>query len=166
MADKVKASWFKVSTNTMCNTLKQHTKYAHTVRGRPTLKDVERFRNGSVRKLYERSLYERTFMSERIENHAISKVSNVDLNKHRRGFRRDPEEVGQQFAKHHGAKCSARHFQSAYKLYRARPAMDALQPQEAPCRHFEGKIAPFICTVANFVIVFFYFAKFLVLEAK
>ena len=30
MADKVKASWFKVSTNTMCNTLKQPKKYART----------------------------------------------------------------------------------------------------------------------------------------
>ena len=34
-------------------------------------------------------------MSEHIENHAISKLSNVDLNKHlckhRRGFRRDRE---------------------------------------------------------------------------
>ena len=47
----------------MCNTLKEHTKYAHTVRGRPTLKDVERFWNGSVREHYERSLYERTFMT-------------------------------------------------------------------------------------------------------
>ena len=44
----------------MCNALKQHTKYAQTVRGRPTLKYVERFRNGSLRKIYERSLYERT----------------------------------------------------------------------------------------------------------
>ena len=75
MPDKVKASWFKVSTNAMRNTLKEHTKYAQTFRGRSTLKDVERFRNGSVHKLYERSLYERTFMSEPIENHAISKVS-------------------------------------------------------------------------------------------
>ena len=71
MADKVKASWFKVSKNAMCNTLKQHIKYAQTARGRPTLKDVEHFRNGSVRELYERSLNERTFMSEPIENHAI-----------------------------------------------------------------------------------------------
>ena len=95
MADKVKASWFKVRKNTMCNTPKQHTKYAHTGRGRPTLKDVERFRNGSVRELYERSLYERTFMSEPIEDHALSKLSNADVNKHlcrhRRGFRRGRE---------------------------------------------------------------------------
>ena len=59
----------------------------------PTLEDVERFRNGSVRELHERSLYER--ISEPMENHAISKLSNVDLNKHlckhRRGFRRDRE---------------------------------------------------------------------------
>ena len=63
MADKVKASWFKVSTNKMCKTLKQRTKYAHTVRGRPTLKYAERFRNGSVREHYEGS-----FMGEPIEN--------------------------------------------------------------------------------------------------
>ena len=37
------------------------TKCAHSVRGRPTLKDEERFQNGLVRKTYERSLYERTF---------------------------------------------------------------------------------------------------------
>ena len=34
-----------------------------------TLKDEERFRNGLVRKPYDRSLYERTF----IEKHVISK---------------------------------------------------------------------------------------------
>ena len=37
-------------------TLKTYTKYSHSVCGRPTRKDVERFRNGSVRELYERSL--------------------------------------------------------------------------------------------------------------
>ena len=48
-------------------------KYAHSVRGRPTLKDVERFWNGLVREPYERSLYERTFMTEPfIEKQAIS----------------------------------------------------------------------------------------------
>ena len=57
----------------MYNTLKTHSKYAHIVRGRPTLKDVERFRNRSVREPHEGSLYERTFMSEPfIEKHAIS----------------------------------------------------------------------------------------------
>ena len=40
---------------------KTGTKCAPSVRGRPTLKDEERFRNGLVRKTYERSLYERTF---------------------------------------------------------------------------------------------------------
>ena len=40
---------------------KTDTKCAHSVRGRPALKDEERFRNGLVRKTYERSLYERTF---------------------------------------------------------------------------------------------------------
>ena len=62
MADDEKCSWCKISTDTVYNTLKTHTKYAHIVRGRPTLKDVERFRNGSVREPHERSLYERTFM--------------------------------------------------------------------------------------------------------
>ena len=48
-------------------------KYAHSVRGRPTLKDVERFWNGLVCEPYERSLYERTFKSEPfIEKRAIS----------------------------------------------------------------------------------------------
>ena len=55
---------WKISTYTAYNTLKTHTKYAHSVRGRLTLKDVERFRNGSVSDPYERSLYERTFMNE------------------------------------------------------------------------------------------------------
>jgi len=33
----------------------------HAVRGRPTLMDVKRFRNGSACKPYERSIYQRTF---------------------------------------------------------------------------------------------------------
>ena len=37
----------------------------------PTVKNAEGVRNGSIRELYERSLYERTFMSKPIENHAI-----------------------------------------------------------------------------------------------
>ena len=45
-----------------CVRIQTDTKCAHSVRGRPTLKDEERFRNGLVRKPYERSLYERTFM--------------------------------------------------------------------------------------------------------
>ena len=74
-----------------------HTK-SHTVRGRPTLKLVERFGNGSVHKLYERSIYERSFTSEpSIEKYqakpAISKeLSHIMFTcKHNRVFRRDRE---------------------------------------------------------------------------
>ena len=50
--------------NSIAITLNIHTK-SHTVRSRRTLKLVERFGNGSVRELYERStLYERSFTSE------------------------------------------------------------------------------------------------------
>ena len=74
------------SAETVYNTSRTHTKYAHIVRGRPTLIDVERFWNGSVREPYDRSLYEQTFMSEPfIEKHAIStELSNVSREKHRR----------------------------------------------------------------------------------
>ena len=41
--------------NSMAITPNTHIK-SHTVRGRPTLKLVERFGNGSVRKIYERSI--------------------------------------------------------------------------------------------------------------
>ena len=54
--------WTKMATNMVSNTLKPHTN-ANTVRGRPTL------RNGSVGELYDRSLYEQTFISEHNENH-------------------------------------------------------------------------------------------------
>ena len=86
LADEEKLSRRKISIDTVYKTLKTHTKYAHIVRGRPTLKDIERFRNGSVREPYERSLYERTFMSELfIEKHALStELSNVNREKHRR----------------------------------------------------------------------------------
>ena len=100
VADEDRLSRCKMSTDTVYNTLKTHTKYAHIVRGRPTLKDVERFRNGSVYEPYERSLYERTFMSEPfIEKHAIStELSNVNREKHRRKShrvcRRDREPSG------------------------------------------------------------------------
>ena len=60
MADDKKLLRCKISTNTVYNTPKTRTKYAHIIRDRPTLKDDERFRNGSVREPYERSLYERT----------------------------------------------------------------------------------------------------------
>ena len=48
-----------------------------------TLKDEERFQNGLVCKPYDRSLYERTFMSEPfIEKHAIStELCNVNREK-------------------------------------------------------------------------------------
>jgi len=49
--------------NLMAIMLNIHTK-SHTVHLKPTLKLVEHFGNGSVRKLYERSIYERSFMSE------------------------------------------------------------------------------------------------------
>ena len=71
---------WKISTNIVYG-YKTDTKCAHSVRGRPTLKDEERFRNGLVRKPYERSLYERTFMSEPfIEKHAISTESTTKRN--------------------------------------------------------------------------------------
>ena len=62
----------------------------------PALKDEERFRNGLVRKPYERSLCERTFMSEPfIEKHVIStELCNVNREKHKlksRVCRRDRE---------------------------------------------------------------------------
>ena len=84
--DEEKLSRCKISTDTACNTLKTHARYAHIVRGRPTPKDVERFRNESVREPYERSLYERTFMNETfIEKHTIStELSNVNRERHRR----------------------------------------------------------------------------------
>ena len=49
--------------NSMAITLNIHTK-SHAIRGRPTLKLVERCGNGSVRELYERSIYKRSFTSE------------------------------------------------------------------------------------------------------
>ena len=73
MVEEEKFLQWKISTHTVYNTLKTHTKYAHSVRGGPTLKDFERFWNGSVREPYGRYLYERTFMSEPfIEKHAMS----------------------------------------------------------------------------------------------
>ena len=60
MADGEEFMRWKISTNTV-DGYKTDTKCAHSVHGRPTLKDEERFRNGLVRKPYERSLYERTF---------------------------------------------------------------------------------------------------------
>ena len=65
-----KASSLEGSTNTMISsTLKPHIN-AHTFCGRPTLNVFKRFLKGSFRGLYERSIYERTFLNEPIENHA------------------------------------------------------------------------------------------------
>ena len=67
-------SSLNVSTDSMISrAMKSHT-IEHTVRGRPTLKDVQRFRNGSVRKPNERSIYERTFMSEPNRGKLIPKL--------------------------------------------------------------------------------------------
>ena len=54
----------KKNMNSMLSsTLTPHTS-AYAVHGRPAPKDVERFRNGSVSGLYERSIYERAIFSE------------------------------------------------------------------------------------------------------
>ena len=83
--------------NLMVIMLSIHTK-SHTVRVRPTLKLVERFRNGSVRELYERSIYERSFTSEPfIEKYQAKPAISNELShimftcKHNRVFRRDRE---------------------------------------------------------------------------
>ena len=61
--------------------LKSH-RNEHAVRGRPTRKEVQHFRNGSVRIPYEGSIYERTFMSEPIENLVIlNELSNLNIDK-------------------------------------------------------------------------------------
>ena len=52
MADEEKFMRWKISTNTVYNTLKTDTKYSLSVRCRPGLKDEERFQNGLVRKAY------------------------------------------------------------------------------------------------------------------
>ena len=70
MADEEEFMRWKITTNIVYG-YKTDTKCAHSVRSRPTLKDEEHFRNGLVRKPYERSLYERTFMSEPFIEKAI-----------------------------------------------------------------------------------------------
>ena len=81
MAKEEEHLGWKINTDTVYNTLKMHAKYAHSVRGWPTLKDFERFRNGSVREPCERSFYEWTF----IEKHAIlTELSNVNREKQKR----------------------------------------------------------------------------------
>ena len=88
----------------MCNTLKAHTKDAHTVCGGPTLKTSSVFGRIGPRTLWEVSLWATVIMSEVIENHLHQRYRPsievfqsylVDLNnhqcKHRRRFRRDRE---------------------------------------------------------------------------
>ena len=73
MVDDEKLLRCKISTDTVYNMLKTHTKYAHIINGRLTLKDVKRSWNGLVCEHYGRSLYEQTFIREPfIEKHAIS----------------------------------------------------------------------------------------------
>ena len=91
-------SWLDVHEgNLMAIMPNIHTK-SHTVRGRPTLKLVERFGNGSVRELYERSIYERSFTSEPfIEKYQAKPAISNELShimftcKQNRVFRRDRE---------------------------------------------------------------------------
>ena len=95
MADGEEVMRWKISTATVYG-YKTDIKCAHSVRGRPTLKDEERFRNGLVRKTYERSLYERTFEGTLHRETSIStELCNVNREKHRlkshRVCRRDRE---------------------------------------------------------------------------
>jgi hypothetical protein len=77
MAMEDSSKLLEVSVDCMFKMLKPHTN-ALSVRGRPTLKDVEHFRNGSLRELYERSpidertLPSETFIVNHIVNYAIS----------------------------------------------------------------------------------------------
>ena len=43
MGEEEKCLQCRTSTDTVCNTLKTHKKYAHSVRSRPTLKDFMNF---------------------------------------------------------------------------------------------------------------------------
>ena len=79
--------------------LKSHTN-AYTVCGRRTLNVSKRFMKGSLRRLYETSIYEQTFLSEPIKNlkkNALSiELFNFNyiqkhLHKRYRVFRRDRE---------------------------------------------------------------------------
>ena len=90
IAEEEKLLRCKISTDTVFNTHKTHAKYVHCVHNRPKLKDVERFRNWSVREPYKRPLCKKTFVSEPfIEKYAIStELSNVNRAKHKCKFHR------------------------------------------------------------------------------
>ena len=63
--------------NSMAFTLDIRTK-SHTVRGTPAINLVKHFRTGSVRELYERSIYERSFTSEpSIEKYQAKHVNTI-----------------------------------------------------------------------------------------
>ena len=91
---------WKISTNTV-DGYKTDTKCAHSIYGRPTQKHEEHFRNRLVHKPYERSLYERTFMSvqtfhrETCYSCISTELCNVNREKHKlkshRVCRRDRE---------------------------------------------------------------------------
>ena len=53
----------------LSNALTPHTN-AYSDHSKPTLKHVERFRNGSICGLYERSIYVGAILSELIDNYA------------------------------------------------------------------------------------------------
>ena len=88
----------KVSTDSMiAKAMKSYTN-DHTVRGRPILKDVERFRNGSVCRPYERSILFTNILSEFISQESCYQpqlstlqLDEKHLQKRHRIFRRDRE---------------------------------------------------------------------------
>ena len=89
------SSW-KVSTDSIVSrAMKSHTN-EHIVRGRPTLKDVKRFRNGSVCKPYERTFWvnlSRIMLYQRSHQLGLSSLQpdKKHLQKRHRIFRRDHE---------------------------------------------------------------------------
>ena len=63
-----RSSSLKVSTDSMISRAMKLDTNEHTFRVRTTRKDAEHFWNRSVRKPYEKSICEGTFMCEPIEN--------------------------------------------------------------------------------------------------
>ena len=97
-----KLSSRKASPDSMISRAMKSNTNEHTVRGRPTLKVVKRFRNGSVSKAYEGSNYERTFwvnlsrimlIPKELSTGAINSSTpwKKDLQKRLRIFSRDRE---------------------------------------------------------------------------